>query len=171
MTAQELLTTDFASELQSDLPDTSRVWVYLSNRPFSQAERQRLERVLAAFAASWQSHGQAVPARAGLVLDHFIVLVADDSQVGMGGCSIDASVRLLKQLEAELGVQLFERMRFAWWDGKQVRTALRDEFARLYAEGEIDDQTLVFDTLVHNLADFKKHFLKPLSASWHRRMV
>lgn len=171
MTTQELLVADFASELRNDLPDSSRVWVYLSSRPFSQAERRQLDKMLTAFAAGWQSHGHPVPAWAGVVLDHFIVLAADDSRVSMGGCSIDASVHLLKQIEAELGVQLFERLRFAWWDGGRVRTALRDEFARLYAEGAIDDQTLVFDTLVNNLADFKAHFLKPLRASWHRRMV
>ncbi len=158
-------------DVAPEQPDAARVWVYLADRPFTEKEREELNALLGRFAAQWKSHGHPVPAWAGVVLDRFIVLIADESQTGMGGCSIDASVRLLKQIEAELGVQLFERMRFAWWDGEGVRTALRDEFARLYAEGVIDDDTLVFDPLVDRLGAFRSAFVKPLRESWHQRMV
>jgi hypothetical protein len=47
----------------------------------------------------------------------------------------------------------------------------RDTFAQWYAEGKIDDETLVFDTLVNNKKDLEEHWLKPLKDSWHRRMV
>jgi len=63
------------------------------------------------------------------------------------------------------------RQAFAWWDGERVRTALHDEFARLYAEGVIDDETPVFDPLVDNLGAFRSAFVKPLRESWHQRMV
>ncbi len=171
MTEVRSIAPEYASTLPKHFPDNSRVWVYLADRPFSGPEKERLQPVLTQFAANWKSHGHPVPAWAGVLLDQFIVLVADASEVGMGGCSIDASVQLLKQIEAELGVQLFERMRFAWWDGQRVRTAMRDEFARLYAEGVLDDETAVFDPLVQDLGSLRAAFVKPLGESWHRRMV
>ncbi len=166
-----LKSIDLTTQLPVTLAAESRVWVYLANRALSPEETQQLNDVLATFAHSWKSHGQPVPAWAGVLLNQFVVLVADERHVGVGGCSIDASVRLLKQVEADFDIQLFERMRFAWWDGDQVQTALRDEFAARYAKGEIDDRTLVFDTLVSTLDALRRHFVKPLSESWHSRMV
>ncbi|MFZ4561382.1 MAG: hypothetical protein ACOYOD_14400 [Saprospiraceae bacterium] len=152
-------------------PDHARVWVYQSNRPFSQEEIEGLNQQLGHFARQWVSHNQLLKASAQVVHDRFIVLMVDEGQVGAGGCSIDRSVAFLKSLQAEYGMDLFDRMLFSYRDGENIVTLSRDAFAKRYQEGAIHDETVVFDPLISDKASFDRAFAKPLSESWMKRMV
>lgn len=153
-------------------PQQTRVWVYQANQPFSSQDIPEIRRQLNDFARQWVSHNRRLLAAGEVLHDRFVVLMADESHVDAGGCSIDRSVTFLKGLQAAYGVDLFDRMRFSYLDKNgDVHTVDRPTFARLHAEGFIDDQTPVFDTLVANKADFDRAFVKPLAQSWHKRMV
>ena len=153
------------------LPDSTRVWIYLANQPFKEEDIPVIRREAQAFAQSWISHNRQLRAHADVLHNRFIVLMVDESQADASGCSIDKSVYFLKQLQAEYGVDLFDRMAFSFKDGEEVFTVPREEFARLYQEGRINDHTLVFDTLVSTKEELDQKWLKPLSQSWHKRMV
>ncbi|MCO6478624.1 MAG: hypothetical protein J5I94_18470 [Phaeodactylibacter sp.] len=153
------------------LPDTTRAWVYQANRPFRDEDIPAIREKVRAFAQSWISHNRQLRAHADVLHNRFIVLMVDESQADASGCSIDKSVYFLKQLQAEYGVNLFDRMTFSYKDGEEVYTVPREEFARLYQEGRINDDTLVFDTLVNTKGALDENWLKPLSQSWHKRMV
>jgi hypothetical protein len=153
------------------LPDTTRLWIYQSNRPFTATEIAELKPSLSRFATQWVSHSQNLQSFAEVYHERFIVLMVDESQAGASGCSIDASVRFLKLVENEYGVDLFDRMRFSFKLDGEIHTVPRDEFAKLYAEGKINDDTLVFDTLINTKKAFEDNFVKRLGESWHKRMV
>ncbi|MCB9288330.1 MAG: hypothetical protein H6560_13570 [Lewinellaceae bacterium] len=153
------------------LPDTTRVWIYQANRPFEDNDIPEIRRKAQAFAQSWVSHNRQLRAHADVLHNRFIVLMVDENQADASGCSIDKSVYFLKQLQAEYGVNLFDRMVFSYKDGDEVFTVPREEFTRLYQEGKINDDTLVFDTLVGNKGALENEWVKPLSQSWHKRMV
>ncbi len=153
------------------LPDTTRAWIYQSSRAFTEEELPRLEQQLQTFVRQWVSHNLQLRAFGGIFHRRFIVLMVDESMAGASGCSIDKSVHFIKQLEQAYQINLFDRMTFAYKDGDAVISVPRDEFARLYAEGKISDETLVFDNLVDNKGDFDKAWIKPLGESWHKRMV
>jgi hypothetical protein len=154
------------------LDPRSRVWVYGANRPLTPTEQEHILPILQRFAREWVSHNLQLRAGADILYDRFIVLAVDETQAGASGCSIDKSVHFLKALQADLGVDLFDRMRFSYrnTDG-EVTTLPREEFAAAYAAGRIDDQTLVFDPLVTTLGALREQFEKPLQESWHARMV
>ena len=154
------------------LDPRSRVWVYAADRPFTAAEQARIRPILQRFAQEWISHNQQLRAGADILHDRFIVLAVDETQAGASGCSIDKSVHFLKALQAEIGVDLFDRMRFSYRNTEgEVVTLPRDKFAAAFAAGHIDDSTTVFDPLVHTLRDLRERFEKPLAESWHARMV
>lgn len=153
------------------LSDQSRVWIYQSNRPFTEAEEHRLQQQLNSFAQSWVSHNRQLMAAAGIHYQRFIVLMVDETMAGASGCSIDASVHFLKNIEQEYGVQLFDRMNFAFWKGEQVEVLPQEKFAEQYRSGTISGETRVFDNLVKTKAEFEQAWIKPLSESWHSRLV
>lgn len=153
------------------LPDTARVWIYQANKPFRDEDVPEIRRKAQAFAQSWVSHNRQLRAHADVLYNRFVILMVDEGQADASGCSIDKSVYFLKQLQAEYGVDLFDRMVFSYMDGEKVATVPREEFARRYREGEIGDDTLVFDTLVNTKGNLGRGWLKPLHQSWHRRMV
>lgn len=153
------------------LPDTTRVWIYQSSKPFDKKDIPQIRHYLLQFADSWVSHNRQLRAFAEIYHDQFIVLMVDESQAGASGCSIDSSVRFIKELEGAYQVNLFDRMTFAYKEGDAIKTASKFDFAALYREGKINDGTLVFDNLVKNKGEFDNHWIKPLGESWHKRMV
>lgn len=153
------------------LPNTTRIWIYQSNEPFPDKEIPQIQQKVQDFAQQWISHNRQLRAHGDVLHERFVILMVDESQAGASGCSIDKSVYFLKNLQAEYSVDLFDRMRFSYLEDEAVKTVSREDFAKLYSEGKINDETLVFDTLVNNKGDFDNHFIKPLGKSWHKRMV
>lgn len=158
-------------ELPVTLPDTTRVWIYQSNQPIPDAAVPEVRQKIRSFADSWVSHNRALRSFGDLWHNRFVILMVDESQAGASGCSIDSSVHFLKSLQAEYGVDLFDRMVFTFRHGDEVISLKREDFARWYEEGKIDDETPVFDTLVNNKKDLETSWVKPLGKSWHKRMV
>jgi len=153
------------------LADESKVWIYQSNRPFTSEELGRLKPILAQFADQWVSHNRQLKALGDIYHNQFIVLMVDESMAGASGCSIDSSVHFMKKIEDAFQVNLFDRMSFTFKEDDSIKIAPRAEFAQLYQSGKINDDTLVFDTLVKTKKDFVENLIKPLHQSWHKRMV
>lgn len=154
------------------LSPQSRVWIYQCNRPLNEEQSQEIEKMANDFARRWVSHNQQLHAAATFLHHRFLVLMVDESRAGASGCSIDSSVAFVKQLQAQYGVDFFDRMSFSYQDESgTVHTVPRAVFAEAYQAGQITDNTLVFDTLVKNKAELDQALLKPLKDSWHARMV
>ena len=99
------------------------------------------------------------------------VLMVDESKAGASGCSIDKSVHFIKSIGSKYQTEMFDRMNFAYKIEDEIKTADREEFVELYNNKTINDDTLVFDNLVSNKADFDQKWIKPLKDSWHSRLV
>lgn len=158
--------------MNTTFPDETRVWIYQADQPFEAEKVGEIRTALQRFAQQWVSHNQQLRATADVWHQRFVVLMVDETQAGASGCSIDKSVAFMKQLGATYERQLFDRMRFSYRDAAgQVQTVDRDAFAQLYAQGEINEDTLVFDTLVDHKGALDRAFEKRLADSWHKRMV
>lgn len=153
------------------MPDTARVWIYQSTRPFTDTETVVLTSQINGFVGEWTAHRKTLLAAGSIFHNQFIVLSVDESLNDASGCSIDASVYFIKDIENQYNVQLFERMNFAYLDGETVKTVPSTTFSQLYTEGVISDDTLMFDNLVNTIGALKTTWLKPLKTSWHRRFV
>ncbi len=152
-------------------PATSRVWIYQSKTAFSDADVAKIRQHINAFTQQWTSHNRALRAAGDVLHGRFIVLVVDESMAGASGCSIDSSVHFIKAVEQEYNVDLFDRMTFTYEKDGAVYAADREAFSTLYASGEINDDTTVFDNLVNTKADFDQRWRVRLGDSWHKRMV
>ncbi len=155
----------------NELSPQSRVWIYQSNRPFSDSETTNIQQELSTFSQQWAAHGRGLKAYGKLYFQQFIVLMVDESQQGASGCSIDSSVHFLKNLQQKYGVNLFDRMNMAYrTSSNQVATANRTGFQQLVNEGTINDDTIVFNNLVRNKEEFETKWEVPMQESWHKRM-
>ena len=144
------------------LAPEARVWIYQASEPFSAAEVPEINQHVQRFAQQWVSHNQQLRA-AGVVLnERFLVLAVDETQAGASGCSIDSSVKFVKQIGTHYGRDLFDRLRFSYEKDGQVYTVSKEEFAEQYR---------VFDPLVKTLEELQTAFRKPLGTSWHARFV
>src|SRR6187551_3085991 len=99
----------FQHQLPADFHDSSRVWIYQSSRLFFISEALQIEEILENFIGEWKSHGAPVKGYANIFFGQFIILMADETATGVGGCSTDSSVRVIREIEKLMNVQLFER--------------------------------------------------------------
>lgn len=148
------------------LPGSSRVWVYVSSRKFTADEQALIQSSLKDFCGEWGTHGQVMPTSFAILHEQLIVLAVDESQLGASGCSIDSSVRALRNLEQHLGVNLVD----------QGKLTLRDQAGQLkvlpalgiksrISSGEITPDLEVIQPQIHSKADLSDLWL-PLSKSW-----
>src|SRR5690606_41244471 len=125
---------------------------------------------LEGFTSEWKAHGKSLAAKAEIRYDRFIIIMVDDRVAPPTGCSIDKSVHLLKEIERELGVALFDRMQIAYRDNGVIHVVPRAEFEKLLAQGDITHQTVVFNNLVATYPDLETNWEVPMSESWHAQV-
>lgn len=156
--------------LFGNLSENSRVWIYQSSRAFTAQEAQEIAALVREFVQQWTSHSEKVVADGALVYSRFIVFAADESFVSLGGCSIDSSVKMLRQVEQQFNTTLFDRLSVAYRENDIIKTAPQAVFQQLVDEGKVTGDTRVYNNLVSTLKDFRQKWETPLSQSWHARM-
>jgi|SRR5687768_1603899 len=159
--------TDFAS-----LPDSSRVWVYGSDRSLDKTAADKLLTVTDSFLSDWKAHGVPLTSARDLTDDRFLTVAVDQSREGASGCSIDALFRTLKGLESELGVCVVTSglVYFRARDG-EIRAVTREEFSDLSSKGEVNGDTEVFDLSVTSLGEWRGRFRSSAANSWHAALL
>jgi hypothetical protein len=150
----------------------ARVWIYQSNRSFAEKEVSELLIHGKHFTRSWNAHGNALAAELVVLHNRFIVLILDESQNNASGCSIDKSVELMRQIEQQYNVVLFDRYAVAYRDENNVlQSCTIDEFGSRFNRGEVTNETLVYNNLVSTLDEMQSNWLLPLKESWHSRLI
>ena len=155
---KHLLPEGFASE--------SRVWVYQSNRLFTLSEALELEEQLNKFSAEWRSHGAKVNAYANLFFGQFVVLMADETEAGVSGCSTDSSVRFIKELGDQFKVDFFNRTNLAFVSKDKIQLLPLNQLTYAFENGFIDEDTLFFNNVVQNKAELENNWIIPVKNSW-----
>lgn len=152
-------------------PDDAMVWVYQADRFFNEEEKQILNDKITEFISQWDSHGSLVKGTYTIKHDSFIVIFADGQGMPLCGRAQTASVNLIKELEKDLNIHLMDRMRQSYKEGDQVKLVKLADLKKLYQDGIINENTLVFDNTVINKKDFDTRWEVSLKDSWHKRFV
>jgi hypothetical protein len=152
------------------LPTDARLWIFAAERPLSEAERSRVLEETDAFISQWMAHG--VPLMAGRDVRHnqFVLVGVDERAAGVSGCSIDALVRRMQQLETVLGLELINNGPVLYREGDAVVRVSRGRFAELAASGTVGPNTRVFDNTLTRVGDLVAGKWEVKAAeSWHAR--
>jgi hypothetical protein len=148
----------------------SKVWIYQSDRELTNPEITAIRQQLNDFTSQWKAHGHQLQAKAEILYNYFIVFIVDEATAGATGCSIDASVRIVKGLEQEFGIDLFNRFNIAYKVGDKVVVVNKEDFETLISIKKINRESIVFNNLVQTLADFETKWEVPFKDSWHNKV-
>lgn len=152
--------------ISNNLSPESRVWVYASNRIFTEQEAANINKALKEYTGQWKAHQMPLAADGSVLFNCFVVLMVDESMAGASGCSIDNSVRFIKNLGSELQVDFFDRLKLYYLDSNNLLNIVSFvQAAELYKNGVIDEHTTVFNHLVHTKATFESSWMIKLSDS------
>ncbi len=152
------------------LPDASRLWVFGVERPLDESERQSFLDAVDQFLATWAAHGVPLTCGRDWRRERFLLVAVDQASEPPSGCSIDAMVGVLKDLERRLRVRVLDNTPVWFLADGQVRRTSRPEFRRLAEEGVVDPDTVVFDNTVTHLTDVRQgRWDGPARESWHQK--
>lgn len=154
------------SLLPTDFPDDAKAWVYQSNRAFSEGEEREVNEQLLQFYSQWTSHGVAVRGWASVLFHQFIVVIADERASGVSGCSTDGMVRIIKSLERQYSVQLFDRLTLTFLVDEKPQMLPMGQVAYALEKGYIQRDTPFFNNSVTALSGLRTGWLVPLKSSW-----
>lgn len=152
------------------LPDSARVWIYQSDREFSEQELQSISDRMKTFIDNWTRHGDDLKGSFTIVYNRFLVIAVDENFANVSGCSIDASVRFIKDLENDLQLDLLNKLNVAFKTDEDVNTVRLHDFKTFIQQGKIKESTIVFNNLVATKHDFKTNWEVPAAKSWHSRL-
>jgi len=155
----------------TELPDSSRVWIYQSNRSFTDLEIQEITAKLEDFITQWTAHGADLKASFEIKYKRFITLALDHKLNAATGCSIDGSVRFIQDLEQKYNVDLLDKMNVSYKQGEFVAYKTLTDFRKMAKEKAVSKNTIVFNNLVTNKGEYLSDWEVPASDSWHNRFL
>lgn len=153
------------------LPDESRVWIYQANRSFTLEEIDEIGQKLDVFIQNWTAHGSDLQAGYLVKYKRFIIIGLNQNLNAATGCSIDASVRFIQQLESDYNVDLMDKMNVSYKQGEYIAYKPLVDFKKMAKDKAVSKNTIVFNNLVTNISEFKDSWEVPASESWHSRFL
>lgn len=140
------------------LPSTSKVWVYQSQTKIPQEIQRELKSELDVFVEGWAAHGDELFGAAEILEDYFIVLAVDESKVMASGCSIDTSVRFIRELSKDFKLDLLNRLNvLIIEDGEQKIVH--------YSDIVNHRESIVYNPLVQSLGELRNSWKVKISES------
>mgnify|MGYP001165596257 FL=1 len=155
----------------SSLPSHARVWVYQSSRVFTASENEEISAILTTFLSNWATHGTPLKTAFELRHNQFIVIGLDEEVKGASGCSIDASVHMIQSLESKYGLELLDKMNVCYREDTEIAYTPLKEFRKLAKTPKVSPDTIVFNNLVVDKAEYESHWEVPAYDSWHSRFI
>lgn len=162
---------EFEHLIPADFHPASRTWIYQSSRLFSFGEALEIEQMMEDFVAAWNSHGAKVKGYANLLFGQFIVIMADETQAGVSGCSTDSSVRLIKTIEQNCKVDMFNRQNLAFVIKEKVQLLPLSQLNYALENNFITPDTIYFNNLVDTKAALLMQWMIPVKDSWLAKKI
>lgn len=152
-----------------EMPNTARVWVYQSEKKFTDSQVVEIISKGNQFCENWAAHGNPLKSTIKIFHNQFIVIAVDENFNNTTGCSIDKSVALVQSLEQSLGISLFSRTNIAFLSKEEVFTKPLQGIKNEISSGVIDKETVTFNNLVQNIGELKEKWQIPVGESWLKR--
>lgn len=143
-----------------------RIIIYPASRTLSARESKTITEKLFDFLATWAAHGKPLSSSFKIERNQFIIVSVDEDIEAASGCSIDELGRLMKALDAEFELGLFDRMKASFVENEEIKTMKLQDFRNGLKNNTISRNIQVFDFSKNTYVAFLSDFLLPLKRSW-----
>jgi hypothetical protein len=155
----------------SQISPDSRVWIYQADRRLATHEVELAKQSLSVYCGQWKAHGAELKASFDIRFEYFIIIAADEDYNATSGCSIDDSVRAVKQLETLLNVNFFNRNLVAFKNGSEIQLIDRARLKEKYNDGMWNGTTQTFNNLVDIKSKLDEEWIVDAGKTWLRRFI
>ena len=148
------------------LPSNARLWIYQADKKLSSAQMEAASNALRSFCDQWEAHAQPLRTSFKILHEQFLVLLVDQNFSNASGCSIDGSVRVLKELKEQFGIDFLDRSKVAFQMDNEVKLYPVNDLKHLFASGKLIPATPTFNNLVSTKLELEQNWLIPAEKSW-----
>lgn len=153
--------TDF-----KNIPDDSRVWIYQSNRDFSDSEIKIINNKTALFLDNWKAHGNELQASYLIKERRFLVIAVNEEFNPIGGCSIDYSLQLVNDISTTINLDLLDRLSVNYISENKIKSISLRDLKNKIKNRSFSPETIIFNTTVKTKKELSTDFELKISSSW-----
>ncbi|MFN5890558.1 MAG: hypothetical protein ACK448_09190 [Bacteroidota bacterium] len=148
------------------LPASSRIWIFQSDRLLVDEEESALLEELKKFVSGWQAHGVGLTADAEILHSSIVVIGVDESKEPPSGCSIDKAFGLLKLFSEPSRIDFFNRLILNISYCNSAKILNLEQIQASLNHGDLSADSLVFNSLANNLGELRDNTYLTISTSW-----
>ncbi|MEM9895227.1 MAG: hypothetical protein AAF789_02555 [Bacteroidota bacterium] len=152
-----------------EMPDSSRIWIYQAERRLTPDELIFVDTNTRQFLSNWKAHGMELNASYQIAYDQFLILILNEADAEASGCSIDASVHLIKALEERLGISFITSDKVAFLQEDEVELVAFSQIKEMVKDKKIIPESLVFNNTIKTLGELKSQWLVESGSTWTSR--
>jgi hypothetical protein len=158
----------------NQLKPESKLWIYGAQRELSEQENNQINLLLDQFCDTWAAHGAKLDCGFNILHNRLILIAVDEESAAASGCSIDKSVEIVKDIDAQFNLDLFNRMR-SYHVIKVPQTKITSyeasEINQLLGSGELDQDSRMVNMQALILSEIAPNFTRALSETWLKKYL
>lgn len=143
-----------------------KVIIYPASRALTAKEVKEITEKLYDFLPTWNAHGKGLTSSFKIDHKQFIIITVDEEKVQASGCSMDSLNGIMREIEAEYQLGIFDRMKACYKENGEVKTMKLTDFRTAVRNGEISEEVEVFDFSKDTYVNYLSDFLLPFKRSW-----
>ena len=153
------------------MPDDSRIWIYQSNRDFNELEIGIINDKTISFLDNWQAHGKDLECSYSIIDKRFIIIAVNESFNPIGGCSIDFSLQLIKDISNTIGIDLLNRLVVNLKIDNRLESLSLGDLKNKIKDGDFSPETIIFNTAINSKSELLNNFEIDIKSSWLSKFI
>tara|TARA_Y100000389_G_scaffold188590_1_gene211363 strand:+ start:339 stop:821 length:483 start_codon:yes stop_codon:yes gene_type:complete len=153
------------------LPEDSRVWVYQSDRDFTQVEIKIIEDKTSQFLDNWKAHGNDLQASYLIKDKRFLIIAVNEKFNPIGGCSIDYSLQLVNDISSTINLDLLDRLTVNYRSENVIKSVNLRDLKNKIKSRTFSSETVIFNTTIKTKKDLITDFEIKLRSSWLSKFI
>ena len=153
------------------MPDDSRIWIYQSNRDFNESEIGIINDKTISFLDNWQAHGKDLECSYSIIDKRFIIIAVNESFNPIGGCSIDFSLQLIKDISNTIGIDLLNRLVVNLKIDNRLESLSLSDLKNKIKDGDFSPETIIFNTAINSKSELLNNFEIDIKSSWLSKFI
>ena len=153
------------------ISDESRIWIYQSNDDFTESDIDIINKKSDVFVANWMAHNKELQASYKILNNRFLVIAVNEEFNPIGGCSIDYSLQLLKDISNSINKNLLDRLIVNYRTGSLIKSITLKNLKNNLKNGSISSETVIFNMTVSTKKELLNNFEIKLGSSWLSKFI
>jgi hypothetical protein len=150
----------------SQMPPNAKVWIYASDKIISREQLIIINEMAIPFIQNWTAHQNQLKAEFAVLYNCFLIFMVDEGFNEISGCGIDKSVNLVKDIEKQTNLNLFNRLKIQLINNNEVTIFNKTEIISKIENGETNTSIKTFNNQITTKTDFDNNWIIPLEQAW-----